>query len=264
MKSILAFIFRSLVSLTISVVIWPVAFFGFDVAFWMSTLLAILGGGATYYILKAREHQKHLKHNQLTRKEFQYIDRNLKEAQLKIKRLNKAMVGVRSFRAAKLIGNLQRTVRQIYQIVKNEPKRFYQAERFFFYHLDSIVELSERYVFLTRQKVKDLEVRLALSETEQTLDKLSKSLDDDLLTVLSNDIETLNLELDVAKQTHDRYNSLLFEEQQSPDYKSTESKQNDQTDRTQNLLPNNHLPIQIKLTNKVDHSKNVLPDERRS
>ena len=243
MKSILSFIYRSFISLIIFGIIWPTAYFGFEQTFWLSSLLAILGGGVTNFILKNRGQKKLLKENQLTKKEYQYITQNLKEADQKIKRLNKTLLSIRSFRAAKLLGNLQRLVKQIYQIVKKEPKRFYQAERFFFYHLDSVVELSERYVFLSRQNIKDLEVRLSLSETEQTLEKLVKSLDEDLLTVLSNDIETLNMELDVAKQTHDLQNGLM--------------------DESQNLLQQPPQSIKINFTDQARREKNYVPKERR-
>ncbi len=245
MKSVLSFIFRSLISLIIFGVIWPTAYFGFNQSLWVSSLLAILGGVLTNFILKKRGQRNLLKENQLTKKEYQYITQNLKEAGQKIKRLNKVLLSIRTFRAAKLLGNLQRLVKQIYQIVKKEPKRFYQAERFFFYHLDSVVELSERYVFLSRQNIKDLEVRKSLSETEDTLEKLVKSLNDDLLTVLSNDIETLNMELDVAKQTHDLQNGFTDQSQ------------------SQTLLQEPPQSIKINFTDQARRKKNKVPEERR-
>ncbi|KEF37927.1 5-bromo-4-chloroindolyl phosphate hydrolysis protein [Schinkia azotoformans MEV2011] len=245
MRSVLTFLFRSLISLIIVGIIWPTAYFGFEQSFLNSSLLAILGGGLTNFILKKRGQNKLLKENQLTKKEYQYIAQNVKEANQKIKRLNKVLLSIRSFRVAKLLGNLQRLVKQIYQIVKKEPKRFYQAERFFFYHLDSVVELSERYVFLSRQNIKDLEVRKSLSETEDTLEKLVKSLNDDLLTVLSNDIETLNMELDVARQTHDLQNGFMEQTQ------------------NQNLIQEPPQSIKINFTDQTRREKNNVPEERR-
>lgn len=249
MRSVLSFFFRSFISLIIFGIIWPTAYFGFDQSFWVSSLLALLGGGLTNFILKKRGQKKLLKENHLTKKEYQYIVQNIKEAEQKIKRLNKVLLSIRSFRAAKLLGNLQRLVKQIYQIVKKEPKRFYQAERFFFYHLDSVVELSERYVFLSRQNIKDLEVRKSLSETEETLEKLVKSLNDDLLTVLSNDIETLNMELDVAKQTHELQNGFMD--------------QNQNQSQSQTRLQEPPHSIKINFKDQVRREKNHVPEERR-
>lgn len=212
MKLIFSFFLRGFLSFNISIITWFITFFGFDLSFWMSALLGILGGGITYFFLKWRGKQKLLKKNQLTRKEFQYIISNLNEAKAKINRLNKALFGIRSIQVAKQIGKLQRLASRIYQVVKKEPKRFYYADRFFFYHLDSIVELSERYVFLSRQPVQNQEVHSSLAETEQTLDKLVNTIEEDLLMVLSNDINHLNVELDVANHEIKRQNNLLPEE----------------------------------------------------
>jgi 5-bromo-4-chloroindolyl phosphate hydrolysis protein len=204
MKSVLTLFLRGFVSVHVYIAVMLSALLGFDTSFVLSLLYGTVGGGASYYILKWLSGQKLLKQNQLTRKEYRYILRNLKEAQLKIKRLNKALLGIRSIHTAKQLVKLQRMVHRIYQIVKKEPKRFYQAERFFFYHLDSTVELSERYVFLKRQHVKDEETIQSLSTTEQTLEKLINSLEEDLKIVLSNDIDQLNLELDIANSALNR------------------------------------------------------------
>jgi 5-bromo-4-chloroindolyl phosphate hydrolysis protein len=204
MKSVLTLFLRGFVSVHVYMAVMLIALLGFDTSFVLSILYGTVGGAASYYILKWWSQQKLLKQNQLTRKEYRYILRNLKEAQFKIKRLNKALLSIRSIHTAKQLVKLQRMVHRIYQIVKKEPKRFYQAERFFFYHLDSTVELSERYVFLKRQHVKDEETIQSLSTTEQTLEKLINSLEEDLKIVLSNDIDQLNLELDIANSALNR------------------------------------------------------------
>ncbi|WP_017754793.1 5-bromo-4-chloroindolyl phosphate hydrolysis family protein [Calidifontibacillus oryziterrae] len=212
MKSILNFFLRSFIAVNITIIIGLVAFFGFDATIWISLFIGILGGIISNYFLKWRFHQRFLKENQLSSKDYIYIKNNLKEAHLKIKRLNKALLGVRSIHSARQLSKLNRIASKIYLIVKKEPRRFYQSERFFFYHLDSIVELSEQYVFLTKQQINDPQVRRSLSDAEQTLDNLIKSTNDDLLLLLSNDINQLNLELDVAKQTITRENNFFPKE----------------------------------------------------
>ncbi|NSL50988.1 5-bromo-4-chloroindolyl phosphate hydrolysis family protein [Calidifontibacillus erzurumensis] len=253
MKTILSFIYRMMISSIVFVVTLPIAHFGLSMSIGVSSLIALISGATSYYFLKLRSKQKLLKDNHLTRKEYQSIERNLKEAKEKIKRLNKAMLGIRSFRAAKLIGSLQRIVKQIYQIVKNEPKRFYQAERFFFYHLDSVVEISERYVFLSRQNVKNVDVRLSLTETEETMENLLNLLNDDLLRVLANDIETLQLELDVAKQAHERHQTFMDMGQQSFQFEKSEE---------QKLLTNENPSIKINFTTRTNRDEELIRDER--
>ena len=83
---------------------------------------------------------------------------------------------------------------------KKEPKRFFQAERFYYSHLDSIVELSEKYAFLNTQPSKTPELMESLQETKGTIHQLADTLEKDLYIVLEDDIDHLQFELDVAKQ----------------------------------------------------------------
>ncbi len=68
-------------------------------------------------------------------------------------------------------------------------------------HLDSIVELSERYAMLASQPVKNEQMYISLKETQSTLEDLSDSVKKDIYHVLSRDVEDLNFELDVAKHS---------------------------------------------------------------
>lgn len=106
-----------------------------------------------------------------------------------------------------------RITRKIYILTKKEPKRFYKAERFYFSHLDSAVELAEKYVFLSLQPKKDRELENSLFETRRTLEELKTSIENDLYQVLSDDIDQLHFELDVAKHSIRKINeSQLHEE----------------------------------------------------
>ena len=89
----------------------------------------------------------------------------------------------------------------MYAIVNKDPRRFYQSERFFFYHLDSVVELSERYALLAAQPVKNDKMYISLKETRSTLEDLSESIKKDIYHVLSTDVDDLKFELDVAKHS---------------------------------------------------------------
>jgi 5-bromo-4-chloroindolyl phosphate hydrolysis protein len=86
-------------------------------------------------------------------------------------------------------------------MTKKEPKRFFKAEQFYFSHLDSVVELTEKYALLATQPNKTSELVLSLKETRQTLTELTQAVEDDLYEILSDDIDHLNFEVDVAKHS---------------------------------------------------------------
>ncbi|MEE1130536.1 MAG: 5-bromo-4-chloroindolyl phosphate hydrolysis family protein, partial [Caryophanon sp.] len=113
--------------------------------------------------------------------------------------LQKQFLRIRSVASFKHINELSRTSKRIINMVKKDPRRFYNAEQFFYAHLESAVTLVEKYSILNTQPLKDPEIKMALQETTHTLDTVQQLIDDDLKQVLSSDIEHLKLEIDFAK-----------------------------------------------------------------
>lgn len=197
----LNFILRTAIAIPVSFLAWMILFFGFAQTFWFSVALALSGGVIIYSAIQWYTTDIFLKKHQLTRKEYIYIRKNLREAKEKISRLQKSILNARSISSFSQMVRINRLVKKVYNIVKKEPKRFYQAERFFFYHLDSVVELTEKHAFLAAQSVKDAKLHLSLQETRHTIEQLIQSVEQDLYDLLSKDMDHLAFELDVAKHS---------------------------------------------------------------
>lgn len=200
MNPFLSFVLRTLIAIPTAGIVWLISFFGYDQSILLSTTFAVAGGFLIYLTAKTIMKHRFIKSQGLTRREYKYIEKNLNEAKRKIDRLNKALFSLKQLTMLKQNLEILRITRKIYRITKKEPKRFYLAERFYFYHLDSFVELAEKYSFLSAQPTKNLDLRLSLQETRKTIEEMRNSLEKDLDQVLSNDIDQLHLELDVAKR----------------------------------------------------------------
>lgn len=201
MNSFLSFIVRTSIAVPTAVVVWPVSFFGFGQPLLLSTAISIGGGVVTYWTTSVYMKSRFLKKHQLTRKEYLYIKKNLEEAKPKINRLNKALFKIPHIPSLKERVDVLRITRKIYRLTRLEPKRFYKAEQFYFSHLDSIVELTEKYAFLSSQPKKNHELDRSLYDTRQTLTELAQLLEEDLYKIISDDIDHLNFEIDVAKKS---------------------------------------------------------------
>lgn len=199
MNSFLSFLIRAAVSIPSAITIWLVSFLTLNYTFWFSSGLALAGGALVFGLASFYTGSKFLKKNGLTRKEYRYIKKNLEEAKQKISRLHKTLFSIRHLPSLKERVELLRVIRKIYTMTKREPKRFYQAERFYFSHLDSVLELTEKYAFLSSQPKRNREIEWSLAETRSTLSEMSKLVEKDLYHVLENDIDHLNFEIDVAK-----------------------------------------------------------------
>ncbi|MFO1442474.1 5-bromo-4-chloroindolyl phosphate hydrolysis family protein [Bacillus sp. Bva_UNVM-123] len=201
MNQFLAFLIRILITIPTSVTIWLISFFAFDKTFWLSGAIGLGGGIFTFWLIGIILKSRYLKRHQLSRKEYQYIKKNLDEAKHKMNRMHKALMSIRHLPTLKQRMEFVRVTRKIYRLTKNEPKRFYQAERFYFSHLDSALELSEKYVFLSGQPKKTYELEQSLNETRHTLSELIHLVEEDLYKVIEDDIDNLNFEIDVAKHS---------------------------------------------------------------
>jgi len=201
MNQFLAFLLRMLIALPTSSSVWLISYFAFNQTFWLSGAIGFGAGAIAYLITGMIQKQKFLKRHHLTRKEYQFIKKNIDDAKRKISRLHKALFSIRHIPSLKQRMELMRTTRKIYRLTKKEPKRFYKAEQFYFSHLDSAVELSEKYVFLSAQPKKTYELDQSLYETRRTLEQLTSMVEEDLYKVISDDIDQLNFEIDVAKHT---------------------------------------------------------------
>ncbi|WP_407408033.1 5-bromo-4-chloroindolyl phosphate hydrolysis family protein [Peribacillus sp.] len=200
MNRFLADVVPMLVAGPIALLVGLISLFALNQSFMISVVFSLVGGGLTYWLGSLYFTSRFLKKHQLTRKEYQYIKKNIDEAKPKIWRVQKALISVRHLSSFKQRKDMIKMIRKIYSLTKKEPKRFYKAESFYYSHLDSATELAEKYVFLAQQPRKNKELELSLTETRKTLKDLTKTIEKDLYKVLSDDIDTLNFELDVAKQ----------------------------------------------------------------
>jgi 5-bromo-4-chloroindolyl phosphate hydrolysis protein len=199
MNRFLSFLVQSIVTVPSATMMWFLSYFAFDLTFWISSGISLVGGVIVSKITSAVMTSRFLKKQQLTRKEYRYIKKNLDEAKQKINRLNKSLFSIRDLSTLKQRIDVLRITRKIQSMAQTEPKRFYKAEKFYFSHLDSVVELTEKYRFLSQQPKKSHEIDVSLYETRQTLSDLTKALEKDLYDVVSDDVDSLNFEIDVAK-----------------------------------------------------------------
>lgn len=191
-----------------SAFIWLLTYAGFDQTFWMSSLYGVIGGGVMFFGVGYYLERRVLEKNRLTKKEYKYIQRNLKEANMKIKKVQKSLFSIRHIRSLKQRMELLRLVKNIQRLNTREPRRFFKAEQFYFSHLDSIMELSEKYAFLSSQPGKNRELERSLYDTQDTLKELTKIVEKDLSYMLADDIDHLNFEIDVAKHSIKKLNEI--------------------------------------------------------
>lgn len=187
---------------TVGVALFSDALFDLD-------FLPVLSVSVTTYLLSnllIKNIQIHRITNQtgLTYAEYKHISDQLKQADQQLSLLTKQYLSVRSIRSFKQINEMTSLARSILKIVKQQPRKFYQVEPFFYAHLESATTLTQKYAMLTKQPLKDKEIQLALQDTNTALQQLIETFQTDLKDALSDDIEHLKIELEFAKQSNEQ------------------------------------------------------------
>lgn len=147
---------------------------------------------------------KRSKQLHLTRNQFLHIEQQLSIANKNANALTQKYVQVRSVKSFKVIYDMSKLAKRIINLVKKDPTKFYFIEDFFYAHLPSALELADKYALLTKAQVTGTEIHVALNDARQTLKALYETMEDDLSKALSNDIESLKLELDFAKLANEQ------------------------------------------------------------
>ncbi|MFH0348768.1 5-bromo-4-chloroindolyl phosphate hydrolysis family protein [Bacillus vallismortis] len=201
MQRFFHFLIWSLTGSAIFIFIGILSFLGLNQPLFLSFVYGFASGAVVYTAGIWNSRRLFLKKHALTGREYAYIKKNLEEARQKIIRLRKALFQAKSIQMFKQNAEILRLVRRIYILTNKEPKRFYQAERFFYQTLDSVVELTEKYAFLSSHPKKSKELSMSLSEARITLAELTKRLEEDLTQLMGDDIDELQFELDAAKHS---------------------------------------------------------------
>ncbi len=204
MRTIIHFFIRLFFAVFASAVTLLISMILSDGPSFMPYLLAFAAGIVTYYGVKLFMYIRFLRRNGLTRREYKIVERNLDEAKNKIYRLQKTFMKIQNLPHAKQNFETMRVIHKIYHTTKKEPRRFFLVEDFYYSHLDSLVELAEKYTFLASQPAKSLELKRSLAETRETMNDVVKMIEKDLHHMIEGDIDSLLFEMDVAKKRIDR------------------------------------------------------------
>lgn len=151
------------------------------------------------------QQMKRAKQLKISRAEFLHIEKQVELATKSAALLTQKYVQVRSVKSFRVIYDMSKLSKRIIALVRKDPKKFYLIEEFFYAHLPSAVELSDKYAVLTKEKVTGTDIHLALNDARVTLKELHETMEGDLKQALATDIESLKIELDFAKIANENH-----------------------------------------------------------
>jgi 5-bromo-4-chloroindolyl phosphate hydrolysis protein len=213
MKRLLRTMWRWFVVGNVGIAGTLLAFFAFDWSF----LLSILFGGSIGYgislYMKRKEAPAVWKDT--LKDERAYRRQQLKEARKKVRRIGQSRFRIRSLAMWYKLSRLYNVCQKMIDAAEQEPVRFRAAQSFFNTTLDSIVTIVEKYVYLTKQPVRNDDMRTAIREAETMIDAMITTAENQLLDMLEGDLFDLEAELKVLKHSLPNDPPLSLEERKA-------------------------------------------------
>ncbi|MGE7840326.1 5-bromo-4-chloroindolyl phosphate hydrolysis family protein [Lysinibacillus sp. NPDC093712] len=209
MLSIGQFFSRHTASLLISLSTVSITAFAANPGYFLGGLLFAGTYATSTALLKQNQKRKVMHIAGISKDEYKHIELQLSTANKHIQTLSQNYLRVRSVSAFKQLLEMTRISKNIVKIVKTDPQKFYNVEPFFYAHLPSAVELTDKYTMLSKQPVKDKEIQVTLSKTRETLSDLNSTFQIDLKDALSNDIDHLQMEIEFANRSNLRKKEQL-------------------------------------------------------
>jgi len=87
-----------------------------------------------------------------------------------------------------------------------EPNRLHEASQFLYTHLPNLVDLTNKYNEINDHEIKNKQTYEKLEESAQIIDQLSALIAQDYQKFVADDLDDIDVEISVAKQSLKRDN----------------------------------------------------------
>lgn len=193
-----------------------------DFNFWFSLLGSILIGTVFYYQRGKKEmdpRKNSMKLKKLTpekeafyqskglsKEETQFFRETMNTAKYQIVKIEKNMNSTGKLKAIEHRNNVVRVSKALFKEITKDPQRLHVVDKFLYVHLPSLMELTDKYVEIDRHEAKSKSTYDILDQSAETIDEMSQMIVEDYVRFMSDDIEDMELEVELAKRTINKDN----------------------------------------------------------
>lgn len=110
-------------------------------------------------------------------------------------------------KAIDLRNDTLRVSKALFKELVKDPNKLHSANHFLYTHLPNLVDLTEKYLEIDNHEIKSKQAYDKLEESAQIIDQVSKLIKKDYEQFVSDDIEDLDVEISIAKNSLKRDNS---------------------------------------------------------
>ncbi|MFK4566058.1 5-bromo-4-chloroindolyl phosphate hydrolysis family protein [Enterococcus sp. UD-01] len=142
----------------------------------------------------------------MSEQEITFFRDTMNTAKKQIVQLQKNMNASTKLRAIDLRNDTLRVSKAMFKELVKEPKKLHLANHFLYTHLPNLVDLTGKYLEINDHEIKNKQTYEKLEESSQVIDQVSKLIKKDYEQFVADDLEDLDVEISVAKNSLKRDN----------------------------------------------------------
>lgn len=142
----------------------------------------------------------------MTDQEIDFFRDTMNSTKKQIVQLQENMNTSTKLRAIDLRNDTLRVSKALFKELVREPKKLHLANHFLYTHLPNLVDLTSKYLEIDAHEIKNKQTYEKLEESAQIIDQVSKLIKKDYEQFVSDDLEDLDIEITVAKNSLKRDN----------------------------------------------------------
>lgn len=153
-----------------------------------------------------KEREAHYEKIGMSDTEIAFFRDTMNTAKAQIVKLQENMNSVAKLKAIDLRNDTIRVSKAMFKEIVKEPEKLHSANHFLYTHLPNLVELTDKYIEINNHEIKNKQAYEKLEESSLIIDQVSKLILKDYEQFVSDDLEDMDIEMSVAKNSLKRDN----------------------------------------------------------
>ncbi|MGM0125252.1 hypothetical protein IGI37_002650 [Enterococcus sp. AZ194] len=155
-----------------------------------------------------REKEAHYEELGMTDREVDLFRNTMNHTKQQIVQLQENMSGTAKLKAIDLRQNTVKASKALFKELTKDPTKLHSASHFLYTHLPNMVDLTNKYIEINNHELKNKQTYEKLEESAQIIDQVAALIAQDYQKFVEEDLEDLDIELTVAKQSLKRDNRV--------------------------------------------------------
>ena len=162
----------------------------------------------------SKELEAHYEESGMTPSEITFFRQTMNQTKTEISQLQQNMQQTAKLKSIDLRHDTVKAAKALFKELVKEPHRLHEASQFLYTHLPNLIDLTNKYIEINDHEIKHKQTYAKREESAVIIDQLASLIAQDYQKFVSDDLDDLDVELSIAKQSLKRDNELERESNQ--------------------------------------------------